>query len=154
MQKKKALPEKQTSSNKCPNQETRHSCTDNFRHYYETAEVLLEDYKSYVINFLQRTEKTAWQYIKDINDVWSRVDPNMALYPNQLRDPENIEIMFFLPMRHKLEENKDKDPHVQTDHIQAKTIKSKLQSLIRLTYFLRDRRIFVGLNQQELLDLT
>ena len=78
----------------------------------------------------------------------------MALYPNQLRDPENIEIMFFLPMRHKLEENKVKDPHVQTDHIQAKTIKSKLQSLIRLTYFLRDRRIFVGLNQQELLDLT
>ena len=78
----------------------------------------------------------------------------MALYPNQLRDPENIEIMFFLPMRHKLEENKDKDPHVQTDHIQAKTIKSKLQSLIHLTYFLRDRRIFVGLNQQELLDLT
>ena len=77
----------------------------------------------------------------------------MALYPNQLRDPENIEIMFFLPMRHKLEENKDKDPHVQTDHIQAKTIKSKLQSLIHLTT-LRDRRIFVGLNQQELLDLT
>ena len=120
---------------------------DNFRHYYETTEFLLE-------NFLQRTEKTAWQFIKDINDVWSTVDPNMALYPNQLRDPENIEIMFFLPMRHKLEENKDKDPHVQTDHIQAKTIKSKLQSLIRLTYFLRDRRIFVGLNRQELLDLT
>ena len=37
---------------------------------------------------------------------------------------------------------------------QAKTMKSKLQNLFRLTYFLRDRHLFVGLNQQELLDLT
>ena len=39
--------------------------TDNFKHYYETAELLLQDYQSYVMNFLQRTEKTALQYIKD-----------------------------------------------------------------------------------------
>ena len=106
------------------------------------------------MNFLQRTEKTTLQYIKDINDVWSTVDPNMALYPNQLQDPESIETMFFLPMRKKLEDNKDKDPHEQTDHVQVKTIKSKLQSLIRLSSFLRDRHIFIGLNQQQLLDLT
>ena len=77
-------------------------------------------------------------YIKDINDVWSTVDPNMALYPNQLQDPESIETMLFLPMRKKLEDNKDKNPHEQTDHVQAKTIKSKLQSLIRLCSFLRE----------------
>ena len=105
-------------------------------------------------SFFRRTEKTASQYVLDINDVWCTVDPNMALYPNQLKDPETLETMFFLPMRHKLEENKDKDPHEQTNHIQAKTIKSKLESLIRLTYFLRDRHIFIGLNRQELLDLT
>ena len=128
--------------------------TDNFKHYYETAELLLQDYQSYVMNFLQRTEKTTLQYIKDINDVWSTVDPNMALYSNQLQDPESIETMFFLPMRKKLEDNKDKDPHEQTDHVQVKTIKSKLQSLIRLSSFLRDRHIFIGLNQQQLLDLT
>ena len=66
---------------------------DNFKHY-ESAELLLEDYKSNVINFLQRTEKNASQYIKDINVVWSTVDPNMALYPNQLKDPESIETVF------------------------------------------------------------
>ena len=115
------------------------SVTDNFKYYYETSELLLQDYQSYVINFLRRTEKTALQYyIKDINDVWSTVDPNMALYPNQLQDPESIETMLFLPMRKKLEDNKDKDPHEQTDHVQAKTIKSKLQSLIRLCSFLRE----------------
>ena len=127
---------------------------DNFKYYYESAELLLEDYQSYLINFLKRTEKTASQYLLDIRDVWSTVDPNMALYPNQLKDPECVETMFFLPMRHKLEENKDKEPNEQTDHIQAKTIKSKLQSLIRLTNFLWDRHLFVGLNRQEILDLT
>ena len=131
------------------------SVTDNFKHYYETAELLLQDYQSYVINFLKRTEKTALQYyIKDINDVWSTVDPNMALYPNQLQDHESIETMLFLPMRKKLEDNKDKDPHEQTDHVQAKTIKTKLQSLIRLCSFLRDRHLFIGPNQQQRLDLT
>ena len=50
------------------------SVTDNFKYYYETAELLLQDYQSYVINFLRRTEKTTLQYyIKDINDVWSTV---------------------------------------------------------------------------------
>ena len=131
------------------------SVTDNFKYYYETAELLLQDYQSYVINFLRRTEKTALQYyIKDINDVWSTVDPNMALYPNQLQDHESIETMLFLPMRKKLEDNKDKDPHEQTDHVQAKTIKTKLQSLIRLCSFLRDRHLFIGPNRQQRLDLT
>ena len=74
---------------------------DNFKHY-ESAELLLDEYKSYVISFLGRTRKTASQYIKDINDVWSTVDPNMALYPNQLKDPESIETMFFSLMRHEL----------------------------------------------------
>lgn len=32
---------------------------DNFKYYYESAELLLEDYQSYMINFLKRTEKTA-----------------------------------------------------------------------------------------------
>lgn len=131
------------------------SVTDNFKHYYETAELLLQDYQSYVINFLKRTEKTALQYyIKDINDVWSTVDPNMALYPNQLQDHESIETVLFLPMRKKLEDNKDKDPHEQTDHVQAKTTKTKLQSLIRLCSFLRDRHLFIGPNRQQRLDLT
>ena len=78
----------------------------------------------------------------------------MALYPNQLQDHESIETMLFLPMRKKLEDNKDKDPHEQTDHVQAKTIKTKLQSLIRLCSFLRDRHLFIGPNRQQRLDLT
>ena len=127
---------------------------DKFKYHYESAELLLQDYKSYIVNFLKRTEKTASQYILDINDVWSTIDPNMCLHPNQFKDPENVETMFFLPMRKKLEENKDKEIDEQSDHIQAKTIKSKLQSIIRFTGFLRDRHIFVGLSRQEITDLT
>ena len=127
---------------------------DKFKYHYESAELLLQDYKSYIVKFLKRTEKTASQYILDINDVWSTIDPNMCLHPNQFKDPENVETMFFLPMRKKLEENKDKEIDEQSDHIQARTIKSKLQSIIRFTGFLRDRHIFIGLSRQEITDLT
>ena len=86
------------------------------------------------------------QYLLNINDIWTTVDPNMSLHPNQLQSPKNIETRF-LPTREKPVENKDKDPKHQTVHIQAKTIKGKLQSLIRLTDFLRDRHVYVGLTR-------
>ena len=76
----------------------------------------------------------------------------MPLHANQLQSPENIKTSF-LRTREKLVENKDKDPKHQTVHIQAKTIKGKLQSLIRLTDFLRDRHAYVGLTRQHLGDI-
>ena len=108
---------------------------DNFKFHYESAELLLVDYKSYILNSLKRLEISAAQYLLDINNVWSTVDPNLSLNPNQLQHPQNIETRFFLPTRQKLIENKDKDPNQHTDHIQAKTIKGKLQNLVRLTDF-------------------
>ena len=54
-------------------------------------------------------KKAADHYILDINDVWSTVDSNMTLQPNQMEDPENIETMFFLLMRQKLEDNKNRE---------------------------------------------
>ena len=54
-------------------------------------------------------------------------------------------------MRKKLEDNKDKEVSEQTDHIQAKTIKLKLQSVIRFT---RDPHNVIGLNRQDMNDLT
>ena len=78
----------------------------------------------------------------------------MCLNSNQFKDPENVETMFFLPMRQNLEENKDKEIAEQTDHIKAKTIKSKLQSVIRFTDFQRDKQIFIGLNMQDISGLT
>ena len=108
---------------------------DNFKFHYESAELLLVDYKSYILNSLKRLEISAAQYLLDINNVWSTVDPNLSLNLNQLQHPQNIETRFFLPTRQKLIENKDKDHNQQTDHIQAKTIKGKLQNLVRLTDF-------------------
>lgn len=62
--------------------------------------------------------------------------------------------MFFLPMKKKLEDNKDTEISEQTDHIQAKTIKSKLQSIIRLMEFTRGKNIFIELNRKGMTDLT
>ena len=47
-----------------------------------------------------------------------------------------------------------RDPKDETAHIQAKTIKSKLKSVIRLTNFLTDRNIFIGLTRRDISDLT
>ena len=55
-------------------------------------------------------------------------------------------------MRKKLEENKGKGPKHQTDHSPAKTIKSKLQSVVRLTNFLRDRGTDIGLHKRGLVE--
>ena len=55
-------------------------------------------------------------------------------------------------MRQKLEDNKGKEEAEQTDHVLAKTIKSKLQSAIRFTDFLWYRHIFIGLHRQDLKD--
>lgn len=57
-------------------------------------------------------------------------------------------------MKKKLEDNNDTEISEQTEHIQAKTIKSKLQSIIRLMEFARDKDIFIGLNRQGMTDLT
>lgn len=57
-------------------------------------------------------------------------------------------------MKKKLEDNNDTEISEQTEHIQAKTIKSKLQSIIRLMEFTRDKDIFIGLNRQGMTDLT
>ena len=47
-----------------------------------------------------------------------------------------------------------RDPKDETAHIQAKTIKSKLKIVIRLTNFLTDRHIFIGLTRRDISDLT
>lgn len=57
-------------------------------------------------------------------------------------------------MKKKLEDNNDTEISEQTEHIQAETIKSKLQSIIRLMEFTRDKDIFIGLNRQGMTDLT
>ena len=61
-----------------------------------------------------------------------------------------IESCFFLPQKRKLIENKDKEVHEQVCHIQAKTIKSKLDIAIRFLKFLEDRSIFAGFSRSEL----
>lgn len=57
---------------------------DNLNFYYKSVEQVLENYKAYIVQFLKQTEKTAARYILDINEVWSTVDWNMTLHPNQL----------------------------------------------------------------------
>ena len=49
----------------------------------------------------------------------------MNLYPKELRDEQNIESKFYLPQKHLLIEEKDKDPEQQDSYIQASTRRLK-----------------------------
>lgn len=57
------------------------------------------------------------------------VDPDMTIHPNSFIDNEVLENRFYIPQRDLLIENKDKEPHEQSAHIQVPTIRSKLISL-------------------------
>ena len=124
--------------------------TTTLKFHYESADLLLEDYLEYMQNFQDRKEKSFLQYILDIKDVWNSVDKSMCLFPNGHKEHEMIESSFFLPQKRRLIENKGKEPHEQDCHIEAKTIKSKLDSVIRLLKFLEDRSIFAGFSKTEL----
>lgn len=77
----------------------------------------------------------------DIKDAWKLLDKSMCIYPNGLKEHGMVELSFFLPEKRKLIENKDKEVDQQECHLQAKTIKTKLDSVICLLKFLVDRII-------------
>ena len=89
-------------------------------------------------------------YTVNIQDIWNSVDKSLCLFPNALREHDMIESCFFLPQKRKLIDNKDKDVGEQASHIQAKTIQTKLASLIHFLKFLEDRRIYAGFTRAEL----
>ena len=120
-----------------------------FRYYYSTSENLLEDYKNYIKRYCQKKDKMSDQYVLDVSDIWNKIDPNMLLHPNELKDEENLESKFFLPQKQLLLDNKDKPPEQQEPHMEASTIRSKLISLNRFLRTLSERSIFIGLNTVE-----
>ena len=118
--------------------------------HYDNVDLLLDDYKEYMMKFQDQKTKPVEQYILDIKDVWMSVDQTMCLFPNGLKQHEMIESCFYLPQKRKLLENKDKEVQEQECHIQAKTIKSKLNNVVRMLKFFQDRSIFAGFNRNEL----
>ena len=106
--------------------------TTALKFHYESAELLLTDYVQYMQKFQNRKEKSAMQYILDIKDVWHSLDKNMCLFSNALKDHEMVKSCLFILQKRKLIENKDREGEEHESHIQAKTIKSKLSSVIRL----------------------
>ena len=118
--------------------------------HYKNADMLLEDYHQYIMKFQDRKEKPSSQYILDIKQVWMSVDKSFCLFPNAVKYYESIESSFYLPQKKRLLENKDKDVEEQQVHIEAKTISSKLGSVVRFLKYLEERSIFAGFSRQEL----
>ena len=81
------------------------------------------------------------------------VDPDMTIHPNSFNDNEVLENRFYIPQRDLLIENKDKEPHEQSAHIQASTIRSKLISLNRFIDFIEERHLYISLIPEHLVNL-
>ena len=81
------------------------------------------------------------------------VDPDLSIHPNAFIDNELVESRFSIPQRNLLVENKDKEPHEQSPHIHAPTIKSKLISLNRFIDFIEERLLYIGLKPEQLKNL-
>lgn len=73
--------------------------------HYESADLLLEDHKQYIMKFQDHKAKPVEQNIVDIKDVWMSVDKTMCLFPNGLREHEMVESCFYLPQKRKLIDN-------------------------------------------------
>ena len=95
---------------------------------------------------LNRKDQQAKQCSSDVRSIWSTVDPLLLIHPNALSNEDLIEERYYLPQKKLLIENKDKEPGEQEPHIQATTIKNKLISFNKFMLFLRDRKIYVGLD--------
>ena len=77
---------------------TKHQLKENeFQYYYTTSEDLMVGYKGFIKMYCQKTEKTTDQYALDITDIWLEIHTDMTLYPNELKDEENLESNFFCP---------------------------------------------------------
>ena len=63
--------------------------------------------------------------------------PITRIHPNTLMNDELIVERFYIPQRHPVHANKDKEPYKQDPHIQAPTIKSKVISFTKFLSFLR-----------------
>ena len=70
-----------------------------FRYYYNDANTILSDFKSYLIVQLSHNKKNSDQYANNFRQVWASVDPNRQIFPkNILQDPDAIEDYFYQPL--------------------------------------------------------
>ena len=99
-----------------------------FKHHYTSGNELLLDYKRYISKYIIKTVKSASQCTADVRSIWMACNPDLLINLNVLADNEIVESTFYLPLRHLLLENKDKEPHEQEPHIKAPAIRSKLNT--------------------------
>ena len=85
------------------------------------------DFERYITKYSIKSKKSAGQTTSDVRSIWMSVDPDITVHPNSFVDNEVLENRFYIPQHNLLIENKDKELHEQTAHIQAPTIKSKLK---------------------------
>ena len=121
-----------------------------FKHHYTSGNELLLDFERYIKKRIIKSPKSAGagQCTSDVRSIWMAVDPDLSIHPNAFTDNELLASRFYLPHRNLLTENKYKEPHEQSPHIQALTIKNKLINLNQFTNFIQQCPLCIGLTPQ------
>ena len=99
---------------------------------------------------MTKKEKQAKQQLSDVKSIWSTVDKYMFIHPKASINEELIEERSFLPPNQLLIDNKDKESDEPEALIQAATKKLKLISFTKFIKFLTQKRIFNGLDMNNI----
>ena len=116
-----------------------------FRFCYSTSTELLGDFKIYQINQLMMEPKSAADVVANVFEIWKKVDPLTSISNNQLRHKDAIQDYYFQPLYKELVRQSKVSIELQTSHEKSTTIQNKLNSLIKLMYFLITRDIYAGI---------
>lgn len=99
---------------------------------------------------MTKKEKQAKQQLSDVKSIWSTIDKYMFIHPKASVNEELIEERSFLPPNQLLINNKDKEPDEPEALIQAATKKLKLINFTKFIKFLTQKRIFNGLDMNNI----
>ena len=136
--------------------ETKYNLQGNFKHTYETADDVLNDFVNYRVTVSKNKLSQAIQYAANVKQLWKSVDTTLSLNPNHLKNVDDIEDWWLSPRIEELEIELAK-PFAEQDNadvLQASTLRAKLQSLKKFIKFLQLRKIFVGLKLQDFIDIS
>uniref|UniRef100_A0A7M5UPK2 Uncharacterized protein n=2 Tax=Clytia hemisphaerica TaxID=252671 RepID=A0A7M5UPK2_9CNID len=120
-----------------------------FKYTYDSAELVLKDFARYCIS-LGKSERQSIQQRCRLQHIWETLDGTMCLKRNRLKDREDLEDLYFLPLFGQILKNSRLPTSKTEKHNQASTVGSCLLALVTFCDFLLVRDIFIDLTPTQI----
>ena len=126
------------------------SFCDYFKYFYDNFSDAIADFTSWLHAGTNTPLKQVEQIVKQVGSVWTIVDPNQDIYPICLLNADSIESKYLNSIFSNLKLNRTKLPKDRVDCPKPSTIKNVLNAIKSLVNFSLGRRIFIGIEREEL----